>query len=159
MSNKNSAVRNQIGTTQSEVVPETADLMKLPPWLEALRESMGDAIKGDDLKDIMKAQIDKAKGGDRSAAQFVFNQANKMIREHQKPVTIVLNNFYGEERPDAGAAAEPGTNAKVRTMQARVAARLPVAIDKDTPEHAKLRVASDEEEKQLRRAQEESEAA
>lgn len=139
-------------TTHVQEEATGAELLEHPPWLKALRESMAASINGGDLKDIMAAQVAKAKEGDRKAADFVFRQAHQMLKSAEKRVTITQNNFYGEERPDTPALAEPGSASKVDKMRARAAAGLPVATSEDA---GYGRPVSDEEEKALRRKQEE----
>src|SRR4051794_33894175 len=71
-----------------------AQVMELPPWLKTLRDAMGNSMKGEDLTQIMGAQLEKAKAGDVGAAKFVFDQAHKLIQSEQRRVTITQNNYY-----------------------------------------------------------------
>ena len=105
----------------------------------------------------MQAQVDKAKQGDIKAAAFVMGQAHKMLAAEQKRVTIIQNNYYGEDRPDIPAAAEPGSPAALGKLASRVAAGLPVKNGSDRRAHEHLRVDDDEAEKELRRRQAEAE--
>jgi hypothetical protein len=141
----------QKGLARTRVeIDAPAPLVELPPWLKSLQESMGNSIAAGDLKEIMAAQIAKAKEGDRAAAQFVFGQAHKMIAAEAKkmPATIIQNNYYGDDqRPDTPAG--PGKD--LRKMRARADAHLPLRSDRDA------RPVSDEEEKELHRAQQAAE--
>src|SRR4051794_26554334 len=71
-----------------------AALMKLPPWLQSLKDAMAGSIQADDLKEIMSAQVQKAREGNMQAANFVLNQAHKMLQGEQKRVTVIQNNYY-----------------------------------------------------------------
>lgn len=129
-----------------------AALMELPPWLKALRDAMGSAIQGDDLKEIMAAQIKKAKEGNMQAAQFVMNQAHKMLAAEQKRITVVQNNFYNateDKRPDTPLEPDDDRERQLNKLSARAAARQRIASragDRSLP-----RPVSDDEEKALRR--------
>lgn len=75
--------------------PGPADLLPQPDWLKAMRAAIAGAISGESLKDVMDAQMKKAKGGDLRAAKFVFDQAHKLVEsESQRPVEITQNNYY-----------------------------------------------------------------
>jgi hypothetical protein len=145
-------------TTRIEEEPAAAaaatELMQPPPWLKALRESMAGAIEPSDLKEIMQAQVDKAKQGDERAAKFVFNQAHRMMQaEQQKRLTVIQNNYYdtpAEQRPDTPAEMAAGSDAKIRKMRNRLRDGRPLTDPRDRD----TREVSDEEEKELRRRQE-----
>jgi len=129
-------------------------MMTLPPWLVALRESMVGAIKAEDLSAIMQAQVDKAKTGDVKAAAFVLDQAHRLLKSEQKRVTIVQNNYYDTpaSRPDTATPAPNGTPARIEKMAARASAHLPLQDARDGPQPI-----SDDEEKELHRRQDEQE--
>jgi len=136
--------------------------MELPPWMGALREAMSGAIAPDDVKEVMAAQVRKAREGDRKAADFVMNQAHKLMASQaklQRPVTIVQNNYYdvpADERP--GAPIQPGDDGgegdrkDLRKLRNRARALLPVT---GVPGDARVRAVGDEEEKELRRREDE----
>ena len=142
------ALSKRTTTVQEE---PTENLMQLPPWLKSLREGMASALQGDDLKEIMQAQVQKAKDGDMKAAQFVMAQAHKMVAAEQKRVTVIQNNFYdtpADERPDAPIEPEDDRQKRLRKLAARQAAGEPLAGrggDRIT------RPVSDAEEKAMRR--------
>jgi hypothetical protein len=125
-----------------------AALSAEPAWLQSLRAAMGESIQGDDLKSIMLTQIEKAKGGDRGAADFVFKQAHQMMRNQQRNVTVVQNNFYGDDAEPA-VPDNPADPRGLERLRRRARAGVPIA------EGAKPREVSDEEEKDLHRREEE----
>ncbi len=141
--------------------PTAAELMKPPPWLSALRDALAGSIQPDDIKEVMAAQVKKAKEGDKNAAAFVMNQAHKLMTTQamQPPVTIIQNNYYDDsQRPDA--PIEPGDElegADIRKLRNRARAGVPVT---GHPNDRRVRPVTDEEEKELRRRQqaEETEA-
>lgn len=127
------------------------ELVPVPKWLEALRESMASSIKPDDLKEVMLAQVKKAKDGDVSAARFVMEQAHKLMESGQpKNVTVTQNNFYdtpADKRPDAPISVNDDRESRVKRMAARQSTGIPLIKPEDKPEGRRL---TDEEEKQLR---------
>jgi hypothetical protein len=117
---------------------------------------MSAAIRPDDLSDILRKQVEKAKAGDVKSAAFVIDQANKMLQgEQRRPVTITQNNFYGDaEPPTTPTKAEPGTSGKIARMARRRATGQPLMNAEDA-----LRINDDEEEKAMRRREQEEEEA
>jgi hypothetical protein len=113
-----------------ERVEATPATVELPPWMRALRESMNGAIKPDDLKQIMEAQVAKAKKGDQAAARFVIDQAMKMT-EAPKGLTVVQNNYYSGPDPREPAKALPGSDGKIDVMRRRLDAGLPLTETDD----------------------------
>lgn len=125
--------------------------MEPPQWLKSLREAMGGAIQGDDLKAIMAKQVEKAKEGDRSAADFVFGQAHKLLQSEQKRMTMVQNNYYdtpAAKRPDAPIEPDDDRETDIQKLRARAAARVPIT---GRESDRRVRPVSDEEEKEIRR--------
>lgn len=135
-------------------LPAVVDqLQELPPWMKALREAMTGSITGDDITQVMKAQVDKAKEGDLRAASFVMNQAHKLMatQSQQCPATIVQNNYYdtpADERPDAPLQPGDEGGKDLRKMRARARAGMPLT---GQPGDRRVQPVSDEEEKELRR--------
>lgn len=155
--NGNGQHTNRLAPTEQthHVQEDVNSFMKLPPWLQSLRDAMSGAIQADDLTEIMKAQIVKAKKGDAKAAAFVMNQASRLIESEQKKVTVIQNNYYNtpeEQKAETPAKSLPGSKDRLRKMEARAAAGMPLVDPRDRPPSV-----SDEEEKALRRRQENSE--
>ncbi len=126
---------------------QAEELLPQPQWLAALKSAMP---SGEDLKKIMETQVAKARDGNRAAAKFVFDQVHKMQQsERKQPVTIVQNNFYGDD-PANPVSAEPKTPKKIESMAQRAAARLPLTQPADALK-GNPRPVSDEEEKEIRR--------
>lgn len=139
---------------QIEPVPDAA-IMELPPWLKAMRDAMGESISGEDLKEVMAAQVKAAKGGNIAAANFVMNQAHRLIESERKRVNIIQNNFFDtppEKRPDT--PIEPDDGNAIDKLAARAAAHQPLT---GRPDDRRCRPISDEEEKALRRREAENE--
>jgi hypothetical protein len=59
MANKNSLVRTP---------PATG----VPAWIDSLREAMFDAIKEEDIRQMMQTIVEKAKAGDAQSQKMVF---------------------------------------------------------------------------------------
>lgn len=141
-------------------LPAVQELQEPPPWLKALRDAMAGSITGEDVKEVMAAQVQKAKDGDMKAAAFVMGQAHKLMQADAKrpPVTIVQNNYYdtpADERPDV--PLEPGDDDRgkdLRKLRSRARAGVPVTGRADD---RRVRPVSDEEEKELRRLEQERE--
>ncbi len=137
----------------ASVSEEAGELMKPPPWLQAMRDAMTDAVQANDLKEIMAVQVKKAKEGDPRAFALVMNHAHKMLQSEQKRVTIVQNNYYdtpADVRPEVPIAPGDSNGKDVLKMRARARAGVPITG------HAgdqRVRPVSDEEEKELRRRQ------
>jgi hypothetical protein len=161
-SNGNGSTSLARTTSQSPPVlsidPSAGELMKPPPWLEALRSAMSDSIKADDVAAVMKKQVEMAKDGDLRAASFVMNQAHKLMTtqaKQQPAVTIVQNNYFDSPRPDEPIEPGDDKNGNVeRKLRARARAGEPIT---GRPEDRRVRAISDEEEKELRRRQQERE--
>ncbi len=80
--------------------PDAAgELMRLPVWMQKIRDAVGSAIQGEDLAAILKVQIEKARKGDLAAARFVMDQARKF--SEPKGVSIEQNNYYETSRKEA----------------------------------------------------------
>lgn len=155
---------NSLARTQSPAPPPmlsidpatTGELMKPPPWLQALRDAMADSIKADDITAVMAKQVEKAKEGDMKAAAFVMNQANKLMttQAKQPPVTIVQNNYYDSPRPDEPIDPKDDKEGSIRKLRARARAGEPIT---GRPDDRRVQPVSDDEEKELRRRQQEQE--
>jgi hypothetical protein len=150
--NGDATLTRRIHSVEEE--PAVKELVQLPPWLVALRDAMGSSIAGDDLKLIMKAQIDKAKEGDIKAANFVMSQAHKMLQAEQKKVTIVQNNYYDGADPDATIDPDDDQRRQLKKLTGRARAHQPLT---GRAGDARVRPVSDEEEKELRRQQQAAE--
>lgn len=92
----------------------------LPPWLLAMRQAAMDAIKPDDIKEIVANQVKKAKDGDPAALKFVFDQV--LGGAQLKGATFIQNVYQGEGGdPNAPSDAVPGTKKKLDLIAKRVA--------------------------------------
>ncbi|MEP0846043.1 MAG: hypothetical protein HRF50_04380 [Phycisphaerae bacterium] len=114
----------------------TSDLARqetavMPPWMAAMRKAAMGAISEQDVQAIVRAQIEAAKQGDRHAIKFVFDYI--LGGNTMKGGTFVQNNFYGRPDDDPAAPTDqvPGTNGKLRTMQRRKEAGLPLCDPRD----------------------------
>lgn len=121
--------------------------------MQQLRDGLASSINAGDLAEIMATQVAKAKSGDVGAANFVFNQAHRIMSATtpRGPSQVVQNNnfFDAETRPDTPAINPVGTPSRVRKMAARASMGLPTT----SPHDRDPRVVSDEEEKELRHRQ------
>lgn len=70
----------------------------LPQWLVSIRQAVTGAIKAEDLEAIFAKQVELAKGGDRAAAKFVFDQAKAF--SEIKGLSVTQNNYYGSKPAD-----------------------------------------------------------
>jgi hypothetical protein len=145
----------------AQVPAVVEQLQEPPPWLKAMREAMTGSIGAEDVKEVMKKQVEKAKGGDMKAASFVMNQAHKLMdmqAKSRRPVTIVQNNYY-DTPAEAGPVApiEPGDahGKDLLKMRSRARAGKPLT---GLPGDRRAQPISDEEEKELRRREEAEDA-
>lgn len=90
-------------------------------WAEQLRQAAFDAVKPDDVTDIVAAQVEKAKEGDSAAAKFVLGY---LTGQAAPKVTRVVEKIKVVEKP-AGQTLPP----PVRVEAAEPAAPPPVAVD------------------------------
>jgi hypothetical protein len=102
----------------------------LPPWLAAMRAAVQEAITPEDIKAMVKAQVEKAKAGDPAAMKIVFDQflggaALKGATFIQKNVTV----HKVADQPDSQST--PGSEERIRTMSRRASAGLPVKNGRD----------------------------
>lgn len=88
------------GTQDQQSEPKNSTLAKINEKLQEaqsdiismqaeLRMAMFDAISAEDVRAIVAKQIEKAKGGDESAAKFVLSQ----VLGNNTPVKITQNNM------------------------------------------------------------------
>lgn len=107
------------------------DCPGLPPWVLAMRRAAKEALGESDVVDIVKGQVARAKQGDQGAIKFVFDQL--LGGNELKGATFVQNNFYGteDEGPKKPCGGAPGSGKKVRTLQQRAAAGLPLHVEGD----------------------------
>lgn len=99
----------------------------LPPWLAQMRRAAREGIAESDVTEIVKKQVELAKKGDQRALKFVFDTV--LQGEQMKGATFIQNNNYGD--PAAPTNALPGTDSKLRKMQARRDAGLPLTDQRD----------------------------
>lgn len=115
-----------ISKTKQLITQATAQAV--PPWIAAMREAAQGCLSPDDVKEIVRNQVAKAKGGDQRAIDWVFKQ---LVGTGQ-PMTVIQQNVYGGEldpfRPTRG---QPGSPLKKRLMAIRAEAGEPVAHPRD----------------------------
>ena len=115
--------------------PDAAgELMRLPVWMQKIRDAVGSAIQGEDLAAILKVQIEKARKGDLAAGRFVMDQARKF--SEPKGVSIVQNNYYetsrkealarGATRPDQPITAAMSAGDRAEIMRRRNESGMPL---------------------------------
>lgn len=105
----------------------------LPSWMVTLREAARSELKEEDVKAIVRDQIDRAKRGDQRAIRFVFYQL--MGGNELKGATFIQNNHYGDdETPAKPTKAKPGSKAKVDLMAKRFSSGNGCFNDEDGPE-------------------------
>lgn len=97
-------------------LPEPTD--GLPTWITLMREAAIKCVKPEDIEQIVKAQVDKAKAGDEKALKFVFEQV--LGGASMKGATFIQNVY--PEVPEKPTHCLPGSNGKISKMQQRVAA-------------------------------------
>lgn len=108
------------------------DQFGLPPWMLALRTAAQQSITAEDITQIVKKQVERAKSGDERAIRFVFDYV--LGGSGMKGATFVQNNFPAGDSPTKPTAARPGTNSKLSAMQRRAAAGIPLNRADDGPE-------------------------
>jgi len=116
------------GTHDMEVVSQTM----VPAWIATMRKAAFASITPEDVEAIVKAQITRAKEGDKNAIKFVFEQL--LGGAAMKGASFVQNNYNADsqERPDQPTSQCPGSQSKIETMRRRVEAGLPPFNDEDT---------------------------
>src|SRR5690349_8466779 len=80
----------------------------LPPWVAKMREAAMNSITEADIKEIVQAQVKRAKEGNAAALKFVFEQV--LGGAQLQGATFVQNNYAAEAaaRPDKPTDAAPG---------------------------------------------------
>jgi hypothetical protein len=106
---------------------EKDEFESLPPWLAEMRRAAREGVKASDVKEIVAKQVELAKQGDARALKFVFNTV--LGGDQMKGGTFIQNNYHSD--PAAPTNALPGTNGKLKTMEARRAAGLPLTTPRD----------------------------
>lgn len=87
---------------------DQSPLNVLPPWMLALRQAAEEAINTTDVSEIVKKQVELAKGGDQRAAKFVFDQL--LGGAALKGATFIQNNYAAP----AGEHATSGSAQKLK---------------------------------------------
>lgn len=103
----------------------------MPTWMATMRKAVLDIVTEDDVKEIVKNQIARAKAGDQNAIKFVFGQV--LGGDAMKGATFVQNNNYGDNAAKP-TKARPGTDDKIEVMRKRREAGLPLTHDGDGTE-------------------------
>ena len=108
--------------TADDLATETRCEQMVPPWISRMRKMAQKHLTEDVVEEIVKAQIDRAKKGDRNAIKFVFDQL--MGGQSLKGATFIQNNYGSEssERPGPTDAL-PGSDDKILAMQRRMERR------------------------------------
>lgn len=78
--------------TNNGQIQKSDAIAALPDWMMSIRNAITGAIGADDLSEILKVQIEKAKKGDEKAARFVLDQAKAFA--DLRGVSITQNNNY-----------------------------------------------------------------
>ena len=63
--------------------------MQLPAWIQRARNAVSEAITEDDIKQIVKKQVELAKSGDQRACRFIFD----FLLGGTKPPNLTQNVF------------------------------------------------------------------
>lgn len=87
-----------------------------------MRQAAFDCVTTDDLKEIVKSQIARAKNGDQGAIKFVFDN---LLGGGMKGATFIQNNNYGGEEAAKPTDAIPGTKKKLEVIRRRVESGMP----------------------------------
>jgi hypothetical protein len=90
----------------------------IPSWVVKMREAAASSITEGDIKDIVKAQVQRAKDGNAAALKFIFEQV--LGGAELKGATFIQNNYGKDESPEKPALALPGSNEKIELMRRRV---------------------------------------
>jgi hypothetical protein len=95
-------------TGSPAAAPAGTDMVSasMPAWIVAMREAARAEIKDDDIREIVRNQVARAKAGDKAAISFVFDQV--LGGSAFKGATFNQNHYYGREAP---AASEPADGA------------------------------------------------
>lgn len=101
----------------------------LPPWMAAIRKAVLDTVTQEDVTDIVRGQIKKAKEGDQAAIKFVFGQL--LGGDTFKGATFVQNNYNTDDRPDKPTKTRAGSGERVEIMRRRLEAGLPLSNGED----------------------------
>jgi len=91
----------------------------VPSWVMNLRSAAMNLLTQKDVEAIVKAQIARAKEGDRNAIKFVFDQL--LGGSSVRGATFIQNIYQGED-PGKPTKALPGTLDKIARMRRRLAA-------------------------------------
>lgn len=111
---------------------ETTAVQVVPAWMQRMRDAAQKLLTPEVIEEIVGDQIRRARSGDQKAIRFVLDYLAG--GQSFKGATFIQNNNYGD-----GAAATkptkalPGSDAKIRAMQKRAAAGLPLAQADDGP--------------------------
>ena len=86
-----------------------------------MRRAAREAIKREDIEQIVRNQVQRAKEGDPKAIEFVFGQV--LGGNELKGATFVQNVFEsGSQTPLKGTKAKPGSDEKIDLIRKRIAA-------------------------------------
>lgn len=96
----------------------------IPAWMAVMRSAAMKAIGEDDIEQMIRAQVEAAKKGDRKALEFVFNTV--LGGASLRGATFVQNVFTSDSSPALPTPERPGSNKKLDVMAARAAAGLPL---------------------------------
>ena len=104
----------------------------VPPWIQRMREMSQKHLTEDVVEQIVTAQIDRAKKGDRNAINFVFNQL--MGGQALKGAKFTQINYGGESGERPGKALPPKGPARIEAMRRRAEQRRPLADPENEPD-------------------------
>lgn len=74
-------------------------------WQEKLRQAIFESVTEEDVKGIVRAQVDKAKAGDKAALKFVMEY---IVGAKNQPTKLVQQNYY-QDVATAARMARTGT--------------------------------------------------
>ena len=106
----------------------------VPPWVLAMRQAAQSCVSEDDVKEMVRAQMDAAKKGSLPALKFVFEH---ILSGGVKGGTFIQNNFTGDD-PSKKSPARCGTLDMIEIMSRRAAAHTPLSRDDDGPDDVDL---------------------
>lgn len=108
-----------------------------PAWLKSLRDAAAEVVTPDAMQEMVQAQVDRAKGGDAKAMEFVLDKV--LGAAAMRGTTIVQNVTHNhfEGAADRDEVAEnlridrenTDPKSRVKLMEARLAAGLPLCDD------------------------------
>ncbi len=108
----------------------TAAAGGVPAWMQKMRQAAVDKISEDDIAEIVKAHVERAKKGDLSSTRFIFEQVLGGAAFKGATITQNVTEHHYHEHAAEETPVEPGSKAdrarRVRKMAERNAQGLPL---------------------------------